>query len=180
MDKNDPAHVFLQEFNKHIQQSERKSDRERRIVEEKNKLLVPLRKMLKQLMDAGVFVTHQSVHEHGVRVRTYAPQPLEVWEAQSSTHWQPGSSLFLNHPAQIEIAVSNPQHVDKEGKIVIRCATPHPLSHMIEIPFYDPIEASMALAKFLSQSTVRIERPDAIEDTRPPSLRFDPADEQEN
>ena len=155
--------VFIQQYNQRMSKSEQESARQTRIINEKSNLLIPLRMMLKKLMDAGVVVSNHSEHEHGMHQKAYAPQPLQVWESESSPHFRPGGSLYLDDPAHLEIAVSNPVHQKEEGLFVIKCATPHPLEHLLRGPFYKAEDACYALAQFLSASTVRIDRPDLLD-----------------
>lgn len=156
------AQLFLDKVQDKQEVTEREQRRFQKIVDEKTKILIPMRQLLKRMMDAGVVVTNQSIHDFGARTKNHAPQNLEVWEAESSPHWLPGTSLFLDHPAEIEIAVSNPNNKDKEGLVVIQCTTEHPSAYLLRGPFYNVADACQALALFLSASTVRVERPEEM------------------
>lgn len=160
---SDDAALFFAESFKLIKHGSTKSRaRDERIVEEKSALLIPLRMMLKKLIDAEVFVTNNAIHDNSLRTKTYAPQKLQVWEASSSPSWLPGGSIFLDHPAQLEIAVTNPSKKDNASKIIISCVDNHPEKHLFQTPFETAEEACRALAEFLSSSTVDIKNPDAL------------------
>lgn len=154
--------IFLEGFNHRMSKGERESARQTRIINEKNNLLIPFRMMLKRLMDAGVVVTNHAQHEYGIQQKAFAPQELRVWEGESSPHFQPGGSLYLDDPAHLEIAISNPVNEKEEGLFIIKCVTPHPSEHLLRGPFNSAEEACRALANFLSGSTVRIDRPDLL------------------
>ena len=153
---------FFLQFQHRERISNKKEDVNSKILQDKNKTLIPVRKLLKRLVDAGVFVTHNAMYEPGNIIRSFPPQELTVWEAPSSPHWQPGGSLFLDHPAHIEIAINNGKHQECEGLIAISCTTEHPNRNLLRGPFHNTEEACMALAKFLSESTIRIERPNFL------------------
>lgn len=132
----------------------------KKIVADKNHILIPIRKLLKKLVESGVYVENYASYDFNAKIRHYAPQELKVWENESSPHWQPGNSIYLDHPAMIEIAVTNMNQREKEGLISISCTTYHPNSNLLRGPFRDVEQACMALIKFLGESVVRIERPE--------------------
>ena len=154
---------FFQAYQKNEHREIQKRLSSKKIIDSKNISLIPIRKLLKTLVDAGVHVSHSAIHDHATAIRPQAPQALAVWEGESSPHWQPGSSLYLDHPAVMEIAITNPHQQQDEGLVVISCSTEHPMSGMLTGPFMSIEEACLALAQFLSASTVRIDRPQDLQ-----------------
>lgn len=151
---------FFSVVDKRQQQEEKRQETSKRVIAEKNAILIPLRKMLARLQEAGVFVHHNAFYDYSLTHRIQAPQELKVWENESSPLWQPGSSIYLDHPAVMEIAVCNPKDRDTDGLIRISCTTPHPQANLLSGPFHTAEEACLALARFLAQSTIRVERGD--------------------
>lgn len=158
------AQEFLDSFEQRMHLEQNRLVRHEKIIAEKSQALIPFRMLLKKLVDAGAYVNHHGLHDPGSMVRSHAPQLLQVWEDQSSPKWQPGVSLFLDHPAKIEIAIPNPNQQTDHGVVVVMCSTDHPHSYLLKGPFVTIDEACVALAKFLSLSTQRIERPNMIRD----------------
>jgi hypothetical protein len=159
--------LFLRRFQERERVQTRRQDTNQRLVEEKNKALIPIRKLLKLLIDAGVQVTHESACRSKATGRSYPPQPLQVFENESSAHWRPGSSIFLEHPAVLEIAVTNLPHRAAEGLVRIACSSPHPDAHLLTGPFTTSNAAVQALAEFLARSTVRVDRPSVLQPASP-------------
>lgn len=126
------------------------------ITERKSRQLTPFRQLLKRLVDRGLIVNHC---ERDGAVRK-APQAFAVYENESSDSLLPGVSIFLEHPAQIEIAIPNEADIPTRGVVVILCATDHPDRRMLQGPFRSMREAAMALADFIARNTVAIERAD--------------------
>lgn len=158
----DATALFLRRFQERERIQSRRQDTNLRLVEEKNRALIPIRKLLKVLIDAGVQVTHESACRSKATGRSYPPQPLQVFENVSSSHWRPGSSIFMEHPAVLEIAVSNYPNRAAEGLIRIACSSPHPDAHLLTGPFANAEVAVKALAEFLARSTVRVDRPSVL------------------
>lgn len=127
-----------------------------RMIEAKSRQLVPIRQLLKRLMDMGVYVRHADSYppHHSAS----PPQQLEIYEDESSLSWRPGTSLFLDHPGRIEISIPNESQLVAEGVVVLRCTSDHPDAHLLHQRFASIEAACMALATFLSNSTVRVER----------------------
>ena len=158
----DISQLAVEEFLERFHSRERLAGRQRhnreKTISAKSEMLIPMRKMLKHLVDAQVYVTHHAMHEQGHTARNItAPQQLLVYESESSPRWQPGESLFLDHPARIEIAIPNTHQRQHEGVVVVACSTPHPHDYLLRGPFVTMEEACVALARFLSESTVRID-----------------------
>lgn len=133
-----------------------------KIVAEKDAHLIQIRRLLKRLADAGVVVGHRDAYDRSLGSRHMPPQMLSVTEGESSPKWSPGVSLYIDHPALLEVAVVNAGHRKQNGLIAIGCSSEHPDRHTLGGPFFDTDQACMALAEFLSRNTVRIERPDIL------------------
>lgn len=160
---NKAAQEFFRSVSKNDRAEAQRSFASQKVIDEKNTILIPIRQLLKRLTDVGVNVTHHSAHDHGIAARQYAPQELQVWEDKSSPHWLPGHSIYFDHPALVEIAVTNINQRD-EGLIVISCSSEHPEKYLLNGPFHSAEQACMALARFLSVCTLRIDRPETFED----------------
>lgn len=150
--------VFLKEFEDKASRHQARSSQEERIVRAKNEVLQPMRVLLKRLMDLGLVVHHSDKFMPGrSAAEPLTPQPLDVYENQSSPLWYPGVSLFFDHPARVEIAVPNSD--DKSGAVlVIRSSSEHPDAHLLHQSFKTVDEACEALSRFLAKNTVRMER----------------------
>lgn len=159
---SDAAALFYRRFQEVERMQTRRQSTNEKLVQEKNLALVPIRRLLKTLMDAGVHVTHEAATHSSAAPRSEPPQPLQVYEHASSPHWQPGSSLYLSHPAVIEIAVCNHRDRAEEGLVRIACSSNHPDAHLLQGPFHTSNDAVRALADFLGRSTVRVDRPEAL------------------
>lgn len=152
---------FFSTFTERMHLSQKQQERDQRILSVKSEMLIPIRMMLKKLIDARTHVENSGLHDLGIKNRSFAPQLLEAWESESSPKWQPGGSIFLDHPAHLEIAVTNAKGKE-EPRIHISCVDAHPHSHMFQESFQSSEEACEALAKFLSLNTVKIENPDVL------------------
>jgi len=160
--KKDIAENALAEFfslvEKRQTEDSKRSEQNKRIIAEKNQILIPIRQLLYKLTAVGLYVNHQGQHDHHLMTRNFAPQPFQVWENESSPHYAPGSSLYFDHPVAVEIAVPNQKDREAEGLVKISCTTPHPHAKLLAGPFRTTEEACAALVRFLSSSTIRIER----------------------
>lgn len=123
------------------------------IIRQKDLQLVPMRKLLKRLLDLNLVVSNASLHTGGVLPTNTAPVAFQVNEGASSPLWQPGNSLFLDHPAELEISIPNDKDVPEHGVVVIRCSTDHPDSHLLKGPFRHMSEACEAVAEFIARNT---------------------------
>lgn len=124
----------------------------------KSAALAPVREMLWRLISLGV-VVHESGDTGPWRTRPHHEGvPLDVYEYHSSPSWSPGISLFLDHPAQMEIAIPNRRQENELGVVVIRCATHHPDAPLVHQSFRTMDDACAALSQFLVRNTIRVER----------------------
>lgn len=173
-DNNDTSPQSLLQLKKHLQgflsavdqkqkQQHLETTHQSRAIARKNKHLIPLRQFLLGLSQCGVYVNHGSLYDP-MRITWHLnPQPLQVTEGESSPSWKPGVSLYLDHPAQIEIAISNPDKEPHDGLIIITCPDFHPHRHLLHGPFRSSDEAIDALSQFLVKNTVRVDRPDHLQ-----------------
>lgn len=160
--ENDIADSAFEEFfslvEKRQNEENKRNDQAKRLIAEKNQILIPIRKLLLKLMNAGLYVNNNGQHDYHLVSRNFAPQLFVVYENESSPHYQPGSSIYFDHPVAVEIAVPNVKDRQQEGLIKISCAGIHPNGNLLVGPFYTAEEACSALVRFLSSSTIRIER----------------------
>lgn len=131
------------------QESTRKHQMDQQIGEAKALQLMPVRMLLKSLVDMGLLVRNSAYNNPDA-----APQPLVMNEEPSSPSYAPGKSLRLDHPAVLEIAIPNKPDIDRYGEVVINCAQKHPHSHLFETPFRSVDAACEALAEFIALNTV--------------------------
>jgi hypothetical protein len=123
-------------------------ERERKSLE-----LIPIRQFFSKLVSIGVVVTHSAKYNGKA---AQPPQLLEPFENETSPRWAPGVSIFLDHPAAIEIAIPN---YPAEGVVHINVSSAHPRAELLRGPFSDMDEACRALSRFLALDTARVERP---------------------
>jgi len=149
-----------------IDEAHRNSRRQHeKALSEKDAHLIPIRQLLKKLCDARVYVIDSGVYDKTRSGRAYLPPQLfKVTEDESSPKWQPGGSLYIDHPAPLEIAVVNISNRAEYGLIEISCTEEHPDRHILAGPFRTSEQACIAIAEFLSKSTLRIENPGVFEE----------------
>lgn len=155
-------------FNNFINQAEilRKKEKttekiNKQIIAEKDKILQPIRDLLKRFVDLGVWVYDKNKFERtspksdGDKL---PPQLFATYEDPSSPRWRPGYSLYIEHPAEIEIAVPDEKDRDKLGLVVISCKE-NPHSGILDNRIFRDVDsACMALSEFLSKNLVKVER----------------------
>lgn len=126
-------------------------------IKRKEQLLIPVRVLLKKFVDAGLMV------ENAEKFSSYAhhldPQPFQVYEGPSSPTWAPGTSLYFDHPATVEIAVPNEE---KNGIISIRVASHHPDANILHKKLMTIEDVCQALSKFLAKNTLSLKNPDKL------------------
>lgn len=149
---------FLTTVGEKQARAQRRRMSEEELIEQKSKQLIPMRQFLKRLIDLGIVVSHTEQYNARFSRETPAPVSFTVTEGPSSPRWSPGVSLFLEHPAEIEIAIPGAAHLDEDGAVVVRCSTEHPDSGILQGPFANMNEACEALADFLARSTEHVAR----------------------
>lgn len=163
---NTPSPVDIA-FNKFLHTVEERRSREQRrkntineIVESKDRELIPMRQLLKRMVDMNLVVTNASLHAGGIIPTNIAPATFMVHEGTSSPRWRPGNSLYIEHPAELEISIPNAKDRDEVGVVVIRSSTPHPDEPLLRGPFRTMTEACEALAEFVARNTEHINSPE--------------------
>jgi len=158
----DPVEVafatFLSQMRKKENEKKVKERTEKEIVLQKSKVLVPIRKLLKRFEDLGIIVKNAQSFEKELVVLNREPVLFRVYEDPSSPLWSPGYSVFLDHPAVVEIAVPNDHQKSEHGVVVIKCSSDHPDSFLLCGPFRRIDEACNALANFLAKNTDQVSR----------------------
>lgn len=153
--------LFMARCKQQMSRQQKSNANSQRIKQVKDQQLQPFRKLLKRLVDMRIMVHHCSHHEFPGK----PPQPFSVYENQSSESFRPGNSLYFDHPAQVEIAI--PTNANQTREVVkIMCASPHPMSGLLQGPFLTARDAAMALSEFISLNTVCVE---AMSDESGPS-----------
>lgn len=155
---------FLSAVDKKQKQQNAEINHQSRAIARKNKHLIPLRQFLHGLSQCGVHVPHGAMHDPMAISRHMNTQPFTVQEGESSPSWKPGISLYIDHPAPIEIAISNPDREMSDGLIVISCPDFHPKRNLLHGPFRNVDDAIAALSQFLVDTTVRVDRPDHLQE----------------
>lgn len=163
MNATDPVEIAFNRFLTTVVDNRTRAQREQRrneeIIHKKDLQLVPVRKLLKRFMDLNVVVANASRYRRG-EITIAPPVSLAVTEGASSPSWAPGNSLFLDHPAELEIAIPNDKDIADQGVIVIRCSSDHPDSAMFNGPFRSIEEACLILAEFLAKHTEHMNHQD--------------------
>jgi len=155
-------------FNSFISQAQTKKKREEeisrinaKIVAEKDQILNPIRQLLQRLVELNIWVYDKNKFERTLP-RTdgdkLPPRLFEVFEDPSSPTWLPGNSIYIEHPADIEIAVVSEQHREKQGLIIITCKENPYANILTNRIFRDVDSACMALSEFLSKNLVNVDR----------------------
>lgn len=151
----------LNRFNHLVDEIESEAVRKKRededIRQSKSEKLMPIRMLLKQLMNLDLRVRNSAYNKPDA-----PPQPLVMGEEPSSPSYAPGTSLRLDHPGVLEIAIPNGPDVARLGVVVINCSQKHPHAHLFETPFRTMDSACEALAEFIALNTLaRKSRPAA-------------------
>lgn len=153
-------------FQKAIEEQERRQKRRRNTDEtiraRKAEQLFPFRKLLRRFDDMRLVVNSADKYIRPQPTEVFVPQVFRVYESESSESWSPGTSLFFDHPARVEIAIPNERDQDVLGVVVIRSASEHPDQNMLQGPFRTIDDALIALSTFIAKNTVRVDAPGAL------------------
>lgn len=155
MTAKDPFDLFIQQVEKREKEKQHQQERASERAEEKSRKLIPVRKLLKKIQDTGLMVYHSERYTD--RNTVSPPQRFTVFEDASSPSFQPGPSLYFDHPAQVEIAIPNDWDAEVMGVVCIRCSSSHPESGLFNGPFRSMDDALSALAEFLARSAVSMD-----------------------
>ena len=148
--------IFYDVLKRRSVEDKRKESSDYKIIKQKDLTIRPIKKLLKTLMDNGVHVHSHTKFSVGTLEIDHEPKKLIIYEGESSPHWRPGNSLFIEDPARIEIVITNSSQKSKEGLVVIALTSEHPDGHLLHGPFHDISQACIALAKFLSLNTTHV------------------------
>lgn len=151
--------IFVENFLKSYDEEEKRKivlTREDQIlIERKSKKLEPIREFLSEFSRQGVVVRHKDFYNNEVVDKSKVQdQKFQYYTDESSNSWAPGVSIMFDHPADVEIAIPNDPD---EGLVVIKVATYHPHSRMLDRKFNTMEDACRALAAFICKSTVSVE-----------------------
>lgn len=144
---------FNQMVDEREEQTLRQKEEDEAVRMAKSEQLIPLRMLLKSLMDMDLLVRNSAYANPDAPM-----QPLRMAEEPSSASYAPGISLRLDHPAVLEIAIPNAPDVPRLGAVVINCAQKHPHGHLFETRFKTVESACDALAEFIALNTVARKR----------------------
>lgn len=147
--------LFINSFLNDVQEKEKKkiriSQEERIIAAEKKKKLEVIEKFLQKFVDLGVMVYHSDQYTANAKHEIREPLKFSFYHTDTSKKWAPGISIWFDHPATVEIAIPNNQKED--GVVIIKVASTHPYSYIIDQSFNSYESACEALGRFLSKST---------------------------
>lgn len=130
---------------------------EEEIRKKKNKDLIPIRQLLKQIEDMQLLVSNASRYSGGTTKTDLEPVLFRVNEKETSNnnpHLYPGRAVCFSHPADVEIAIPNESEQNSQGVIKINCATDHPDRGMLVRKFDSIQEACDVLAEFIAKHVV--------------------------
>lgn len=153
MSNHDDAIARAEAHLTHIVKSERKQRVHDRIVQDKAKKLIPVRKFLYRLSQRNLIVRNSDISGSEKNI----PQPLSAYEDESSSSMLPGKSIYLDHPARIEIAIPNSTDVDKYGAYAVFCSSYHPDQSLLNQSFHSVDELLMALGEFLGRNATSVD-----------------------
>ena len=146
---------YLQEFGEKEKKKILTSQEDRIVAAQKKEQLSIIEQFLKKFVDLEVSVNHCDQYTKNAKTSgVIEPQKFNFYLVDSSKRWWPGVSIWFDHPAQVEIAV--PNNTQEEGVVVIKVASHHPDSYVLEQRFSTYEAACEALGKFLGKCTVSI------------------------
>lgn len=135
------------------EEQDQSSNDEAIIIAEKKQRMVPLAKLLKRIEDLNLLVENGARYEALPSANpSKEPVLFRVYEDTSSDRWAPGKSIYINHPASLEIAV--PAKNDKEGIFYISCGSNHPDKAIFNRYFQSVEDAGQALSTFIAKHVV--------------------------
>lgn len=145
---------YLNEFNEKEKKKILLSREDREIAEQKRKKLQTIEDFLQKFVDLSIYVNHCHFYtKNTATMQGLEPQLFEFRLVDSSKKWEPGISIWFNHPAEVEIAIPNKP---EQGVVVIKVATEHPDAYILEQRFANFQSACEALGKFLGACTTSI------------------------
>lgn len=151
--------IFVENFLKNYDAAEKRKivlTREDQIlIERKSKKLEPIREFLSEFARQGVVVRHKDFYNNEIVDKSQVQnKKFNYYDAETSHSWAPGISIMFDHPAEVEIAIPNDS---EDGLLVIKVATYHPYSRLLDRKFNTMEDACRALAAFICESTTSVE-----------------------
>lgn len=148
---------YLDDFNEREKKKTAHTNEDREIAKQKRRKIKIIEDFLQKFVNLEIHVTHKDQYSKNVLdVLPANSVPFEFYLVDSSKAWSPGVSILFDHPCEVEIAIPNK---DKDGAVVIKVASHHPYSYILEQKFTNFEAACEALARFLSKCTVKIGKP---------------------
>lgn len=148
---------YLNDFNERELKKAAHTNEDREIASIKRKKLKIIEDFLQKFVDYKIQVTQKDQFSKNiVDISACNSVPFEFYLVESSKAWSPGISILFDNPCEVEIAIPNK---DSEGIVVIKVASHHPYSYILEQKFTNFETACEALGKFLSKCTVKIANP---------------------
>lgn len=153
--------IFVQSFIKEYTEKEKKkithSQEDRAIAMQKKKKIAIMEEFLQKFVDLEIIVNHKDKYTKSTTSNeNIEPQKFQFYLVDSSKAWSPGISIFFDHPCEVEIAIPNKPLED--GVVIIKVASHHPDSFILEQKFNSFESACKALGRFLSKCTVKINK----------------------
>lgn len=157
----DLDNIFTNSFLNDITEKENRqiqtSQEDRIITKDKQEKLKIIEYFLQKFVDLGVNVNHSDQYtKNTTTMDGIVPQKFSFYYVDSSKPFYPGVSIFLDHPATVEIAI--PNDPKNEGVVVIKVASYHPFSYLLESRFSSYESACEALGKFLAKCTTSVDK----------------------
>lgn len=151
--------IFMKSYFNEFHEQEKKkiflSQEDRLIAAKKKEQLEIIEQFLQKFVDLEIKVNHCDQYtKNSKSMDNVKPQLFSFQLIDSSKTWSPGISILFNHPAEVEIAIPNNQQ--EEGVVVIKVASHHPDSYILEKKFTNYAGACDALGRFLGKCTISI------------------------
>lgn len=148
---------YLNEFSEKEKKKILRSHEDRKITELKKQTLMPIAQFLDKFIEVEAVVYPYNYYSKNLKMEYITdPKPFKYCWIDSSKKWSPGVSLWIEHPAQIEIAI--PNNVNVYGEIFVHVASEHPDSYILEHKFSNVSQVCEALGIFLGKCTVAIHK----------------------
>lgn len=176
MDQDELDSIFLNSFLKDYHQKQETNAQyvkeSRLIAEQKQKKLQPVAEFLDKFTELGVKVFHRDTFDTSISSQDFEKSmSFTYYMATTSKAWEPGISIMIDHPAQIEIAIPNDE---KMGLFVLNISTDHPDSLVLKQKFNSLSTLCQALAIFINKNTIAMDvNPQEVIKNLENKMRFD-------
>jgi hypothetical protein len=141
--------MFFKEFDAGRTKLKEVEQKTKAILIKKDAALRPIESLLKGLCTLGVQVGEG--------------QLLSYYKKESSPTWRPGTSILLDSPSLIEIAI--PNNIEKDGAIVIKVMSrDDPYAEILNRRFDTVLHGAESLAQYLGRHSISIEMDPRTED----------------